>query len=42
MLHASNPKDGIKISEWTYRKPYKVIRLLKEEEGEKKDENKQN
>ena len=42
VLHASNPKDGIKISEWTYRKPYRVIRLLKEEEGEKKDENKQN
>lgn len=31
VLHASNPKDGIKISEWTYRKPYKVVRLLKEE-----------
>ena len=42
VLHASNPRDGIKISDWTYRKPYKVVRLLKEEEGDNKDEGKKN
>lgn len=38
VIHASNRKDGIKISEWTYRKPYKVVRILEEERNSEKDE----
>ena len=43
VIHASNRKDGIKISEWTYRKPYKVVRILEEERNSEKDgDSKQN
>lgn len=28
IVHASNEKDGIKVSPWTYRKPIKIVNVL--------------
>lgn len=28
VVHASNARDGIKISNWTYRSPYKIVNVL--------------
>ncbi len=28
IVHASNPKNGIRISNWTYRKPSQIVNVL--------------
>lgn len=28
IVHASNARDGIKVSNWTYRSPYKIVNVL--------------
>ena len=28
VIHASNPKSGIKISKYNYRTPHKVVRII--------------
>lgn len=28
VVHASNPRSGIKVSNWTYRSPYKIVSVL--------------